>query len=199
MNSYDSKIALRNMIQVFTQIIDILKNYKGNYNKKLNFTGLLEQLKIPTSEIDEVISLILAFQEIFENIFQGYKLKKQRANNKVYLIAVRNGKAYRDNVPQTIRIKQSYIRLLNDIIYTFKFVKRGKGFNIAKNGSDLLSNLKQIKKEHPYLFESYGNGVIYPSKLGLQLGELIISYNKSNKEINSIQVGNYTFIVEKDK
>jgi hypothetical protein len=88
--------------------------------------------------------------------------------------------------------------LINDIVYTFKFVKRGKGFDIAKNCSALISNLKKVKSEHPYLFESHGNGAIYPSKLGLKLGELIISYNKSNKDIKTIEIDNYTFIIKSD-
>jgi len=90
------------------------------------------------------------------------------------------------------------LKLFNDIIYVFKFVKRGKGFDIYQNGSELLVNLKQLKVEHPYLFESKGNGIIYPSELGLNLGELIISYNKSNREIKKLTVDNFTFIVEKD-
>jgi len=195
-DSYDSIGSSRNMVQKFSQIVEILEKYKGQYDKKLNFTELVRRLKIPICEVDEIISFILKFQFIFKDIFQEYKLKKQRRNNIVYLIAER---MFRDDIPQTVEILQSYIKLINDIVYTFKFVKRGQGFDITKNGSDLISNLKKVKSEHPYLFESHGNGAIYPSKIGLKLGELIISYNKSNKEVKTIQIDNYTFHIKSEE
>jgi hypothetical protein len=176
--------------------MNILEKYKDHYDKKLNFTELLSQLKIPISESDEIISLLLDFQNIFKNVFKEYRLKKQRTNNKVYLIVEAEQK---DEPPKTICILRSHIKLLNDIIYTFKYVKRGKGFDLSRNGSDLLANVKMLKIAYPYLFELHGNGVIYPSQLGLKLGELIISYNKSNKEITNIQFENYTIIVEDER
>ncbi len=195
-DSYDSTGSSRNMILVFTQIVDILEKYKDQFDKKLNFTELLKRLKIPTYEIDEIISFILKFQYIFKNIFQEHELKKQRSNNTVYLVAER---IFRNDIPMTVEILQSHIKLINDIVYTFKFVKRGKGFDVTKTGSDLISNLKKVRSEHPYLFESHGNGAIYPSKLGLRLGELIISYNKSNKDIKTIEIDNYTFHIRSDE
>ena len=76
----------------------------------------------------------------------------------------------------------------------FKFVNRGKGFDISEGETELLDNLKELKDTHPYLFE--GNGITYPTKLGLQLGDLIISYNKCNRHIKNLTIDNYTFTVE---
>ncbi|MFX1593771.1 MAG: hypothetical protein ACFFCL_13845 [Promethearchaeota archaeon] len=170
--------------------------YSENYDKNLNFTKLIKKLKIPTSEIDEFVSLILKFQELFEHVFGDYYIKERTMKNQVYLIIE---KKIKNNAPRIINISASHLKLFNDIIYTFKFIKRGKGFDITKKGSDLSTNLKKIRNSHPILFESHGNGVIYPSELGLKLGELIISYNKSNKEIKNILIENYTFIVEEDE
>jgi len=195
LDSYNSETSHRITIQFLNQIIDILNKYKENYEKKLNFTRLMQQLKIPTSEIDEFVYLILNFQETFENVFKEYRIQKKRQNDQVYLIVE---KKIKDNNPRTIKISTSHLRLFNDIIYTFKFVKRGKGFDTTKNGSELLTNLKELKIKHPYLFEVHANRVIYPSELGLKFGGLIISYNKSNKDIKKIEIDNYTFIVEEN-
>lgn len=67
-DSFDSKGSSRNMIQVFTQIANILEKYKDHYDKKLNFTELLKQLEIPISKRDELISCILKFQQIFNQL-----------------------------------------------------------------------------------------------------------------------------------
>ena len=195
LDSCDNKLLHRNTIHLLNRIIDVLSKYKENYGKKLNFTKLIQQLRIPNSEIDDFLSIILNFQETFEKVFKDYRLKKERKNNQVYLTIERD---YKIKPPNSIKISASHIKLLNDIIYTFKFVKRGKGFDINKNGTELLANLKKLKNKHPYLFESHGDGVIYPSELGLKFGDLIISYNKSNKVINNIQIENCTFIVEED-
>ncbi len=195
MDSYDNKISHRNTIHLITQILDILGKYSDNYEKKLNFTRLMQHLKIPTSEIDEFVSLILHFQETFEHVFKEYRIKKKRQNSQVFL-TVEN--KIKDKTPRIIKILSSHLNLFNDIVYTFKFVKRGKGFDTSKNDSELLTNLKELKIKHPYLFDPHENGVIYPSELGLKFGELIISYNKSNRKIKNMQIENYTFIVEDD-
>ena len=129
---YNNRTSHRITIHLLSQIIDILGKYSENYNKNLNFTRLTQKLKIPFSEIDEFVSLILHFQEIFEEIFNDYYLKKKRMNNQVYLVVENKNK---DNTPRIINISASHLKLFNDIIYTFKFVKRGKGFDITKNGS----------------------------------------------------------------
>ncbi|MFX1419975.1 MAG: hypothetical protein ACFE9N_13735, partial [Promethearchaeota archaeon] len=170
-----------------------------HHDKKFNFSKLLQLLNIPNSEVDEIIGLILNFQDIFENVFKKYRLQKYRTGNQVYLITEKIYKQDQITAPKNIMFTSSQIHLLNDIIYIFKHVKRGKGFDIVKNGSELLTKVKRLKNEHPYLFESRGNGVIYPSQLGLKLGELIISYNKSNKTLDRLTLDTHLIEVKEDK
>jgi len=152
-------------------------------------------LKIPNSEVDGIIELLLNFQEKFEDVFSKYHIKKYRADNQIYLITERKNQLDSLEIPATIKITPSHLKLLNDVIYIFKHVKIGKGFDISKNGSELLTNLKELNNTHPYFFISKGNGLIYPSELGLKLGELIISYNKGNKEVKTLSIENHTFKV----
>ena len=80
----------------------------------------------------------------------------------------------------------------------FKFVKRGKGFNVEANCTELLSNIKELWNYHPYFFEKHESGLMYPSKFGLKLGELILSYNKSGKVIDSMHLDNHIILVDKN-
>ncbi len=185
--------------QLLNQIIDILGQFENNYNKKFNFTKMAKCLRIPSSKIDVMIDLFLNFQHLFESVFKNHRIKKSRLSNQIYLtVENKTENLITDNTeePKTISISSEHIKLFNDIIYVFKFVNRGKGFDISEGETELLDNLKELKSVHPYLFE--GNGITYPTKLGLQLGDLIISYNKCSQEIKNLTIGNYTFMV-KDK
>jgi hypothetical protein len=192
-----NKEQFQKTLKVINQIVDYLARFESHYDKKFNFSKLVKLLNIPQSQTDDLIYLLLNFQEKFQNVFNKYKLKKYLANNQVYLITEREDKYEKIDAPQEIQISSSHIELLNDIIYIFKHVKRGNGFDIVKNGSELLAKVKKLRDTHPYLFETKGNGIVYPSELGLKLGEIIISFNKSNKRIQTINVGNHKFMVSK--
>ncbi|KKK72608.1 hypothetical protein LCGC14_2902160 [marine sediment metagenome] len=190
-NRYDFKLLLK--------IIDTLGQFENNYNKKFNFSKMAQCLRIPNSEIDEIIDLLLNFQNLFESVFNNHRIKKSRLNNQIYLTVDEKDEeivAINDIEPKKISISSEHLKLFNDIIYVFKFVNRGKGFDISDGKTELLDNLKELKNTHPYLFE--GNGITYPTKLGIELGDLIISYNKSNRHIKNLTIGNYTFMVEED-
>lgn len=199
-NTPKTKESLRGTIQLLNQIIDILGKFRENHGKRLNFSKLMRRLNVPNSAIDEIIYLLLNFQERFEVVFNKYRLKKKRIDNQVYLITERREKDIVENlrIPRIISITPSHLQVFNDIIYAFKFIKRGKGFDVLKNGTGFLRNIKEVRQAHPYLFESKGNGMVYPSELGLKLGELVLSYNKSNKKIEYLTIENHEFLVKED-
>ncbi|MBA7630235.1 hypothetical protein ES703_37755 [subsurface metagenome] len=189
-------VQFQRTLQIINQTIESLGKFEGNYDKKFNFSELVRRLNIPNTEIDEFIYLLLNFQEKFENVFFNYRLKKKIENGTIYLtVEKREIDSIPIRPPEIITFSPSQVQLLNDIIYTFKHVKRGKGFDVAKNGTKLSSNLKQLRSEHPYLFESKSNGLIYPSPFGLKLGDLIISYNKGNRELTEITIDNHKVLV----
>ena len=53
--------------------------------------------------------------------------------------------------------------------------------------------------EYPYFFEMYQNGLVYPSKFGMKLGELVLSFNKSNKELTNLKLDSYIVEVISDE
>ncbi len=180
------------LLQVFDQILDILKDFEDNYEKKLNFTKLINLFNIPEVYTDELASFLVKIHNIFGNVLKNYNLKKRRENNIVYLITEKQ-------IPHEIIFTLTQIKLFNDLIYTFRRVKRGKGFDLSKNGTELLSNLRSLESEHPYLFDKKDNGLIYPSPFGMKLGDLIISYNNGNKEIKELTIDEYKVVVRRNE
>ena len=186
----------RKFVSVIIRVVKILEKFTNNYGKRLNFTKLARYLNLNTSEMDELIGIILQFQELFINTFDKYRMKKEIKDNQIFLITL--PKKLNLSIPNKIKLSIDDFNLLSDIIYIFKNVKRGKGFDITANGSELLNNIKELWNYYPYLFEVNENGLIYPSKFGLKLGELILSYKKSGKIIESIPLDEHIIMVEKN-
>ena len=191
----------KKIINTLNYVIDALEGFRDNYAKKFNFSKLMEYLKVPKSEIDGIIYLILNFQDKFNDVFKNYFLKKKINNGILYLITEKKITSVQKDIhiPEIINIKQSDLPIFSDLIYLFKYVKRGKGFDIESNGSDLLRNLKKLQRQYPYLFEVKDSGLIYPSELGLKFGELILSFSKNNKEITDLTIDKYSFKVIHDE
>ena len=179
-------------LQIFEQILDILKDFEDNYEKKLNFTRLVKLLNIPDVYINDLASLLFKAENIFKSVFKDHYLKKRKGNNTLYLIAEKQ-------IPSEIIFTSAQINVFSDLIYTFRHVKRGKGFDVSQNGTDLLSNLNSLKSEHPYIFEKKDNGLIYPTSFGMKLGDLIISYNKGSKKIHELTIENCRIFVRDDE
>ena len=195
------------VIDMLNHVINALGEFKDRYDKKFNFSELSKYLKIPKADVDILISLILNFQEKYENVFNNYRLKKKIINATTYLVAEKKleneNKSNEDNLnekknsyPSEITLKRDQAKLLSDMIYIFQHVKRGKAFDLNYPESQLLIHLKIMKDNHPYLFYNNGNGLIYPSELGIQLGNLIRSYNKSNKKLMNLKFENTTVIFD---
>jgi hypothetical protein len=126
-------------------------------------------------------------------VLGDYFLFKKWKNNKTFLVLKlkTDVKNCIINEPKQIEIDQEQVKLLNDIIYYFQHVKIGGGFNIKQNRSELSRKVRNLKQSHPYFFEYRGNGLIYPSKLGIETGKLISFYNKSKKLFTKLELEEY--------
>jgi len=187
--------------EIFSKLfscIKALKAFENKYNKKLNLDKLFALLQIPTKERKLYVELILNFQELFHTVLRGYEVKVIEANNCSYIKSQKrnNLKKYNeretnnlgDSLPEEIILTKTETILWNDIIYLFKNVRRGKGFHLSHDTSEMNVSLKKLKDEHPYLIFSNGNGLVYPSKFGMELGSKINSYIKANRDINEINL-----------
>ncbi|MFW9941326.1 MAG: hypothetical protein ACFFFT_09815 [Candidatus Thorarchaeota archaeon] len=184
----------KNLLQVLLQILDVLSKFADNYDKKLNFSKFANYLKLSQSEVEEIIVLLLSFQELYENTFKRYTLIKKIENSQIYLSTEKIQKL--SMIPNKIKMSQLHVNIFNDIIYYFKHVKRGKGFDVLSNGTNLLKNVKELCDYYPYCFQEKKTGLIYPSEFGLKLGEIILSYKKCNKNIGKIKLENIEVLVD---
>ncbi|MHA2036243.1 MAG: hypothetical protein ACW98X_07405 [Promethearchaeota archaeon] len=180
-----------------TRVVKILEKFARNYNKRLNITKLAKYLKLNSHELDEIMSLILRFQDLFTTTFESYHIRKKIIDNQIFLLV--EPKTQNNTIPKKIKLPLNEINLLNDIIYMFKFVKRGNGFDVKANGTELLSNIKEFWDYHPYFFEEHENGLIYPSEFGLKFGELLLSYKKSGKHLETVFIDDHEIMVSNNK
>ncbi len=189
------------ILRKFHQIINALGEFKDRYDKKFNFSKLLEHLRIPSTEVDDLIYFILKMQKQFNTIFKDYELKKKIINRQIYLVSEKKKPVLhrQDNiifVPENVKLSKEQAKWLSDIIYLFKFVQKGKGFDLKNSHApELLKNLKNLKEQHPYLFIKNRNDLTYPTEIALELGSQILSYSKSNKPINNLRVKEFNFVI----
>jgi len=193
-NIYRFGMLLKKMHQILTA----LGKFKNQYKKKLNFSKLVKYLKIPNSEIEDLIYLILTFQSEFDNVFREYKLKKTILNGQIYLIAEKKPPVQKEKliiIPETVRIPKKYSKIWSDIMFLFKFVQKGKGFNLTQD-SQVIKHLKVIQDEYPYFLLKNGNNLTYPTEIGLELGSIIHTYYKNNKLLKKIKLRGCTFVFD---
>ena len=180
-------------IKQLNQILSALEKFHVRKNSLFNLNKLTKYLNLSASELKDILKLIFRFQQLFNSAFEGYILCKKWRNDKTYLILkpeseVRDGSVLE---LEEIEIDRDQVKLLSDIVYFFQRVKIGKGFDLKRNGTELSKKVKELKKSHPYFFESKGNDLVYPSKLAVEAGNLILSYDRSKKPISKLQIGEY--------
>ena len=174
-------------------MIEILEQFREHPSANFNFSKLVRQLKLTPQEGEELLDLLFCFQQLFNAKLNGFMLCKKKKNTTLYLKLLEKSKIHDiDKLePHEIDLDSAQSNLLSDIIYYFQHVKIGKGFDIAHNGSELIQKVKKLHKFHPYFFEHRGNGLIYPTKLALDLGTQILSYRRANKPVSEVILDDY--------
>ena len=184
-------------IKRLNQVLLALEKFQVRKNSLFSLDKLAEYLKLSASELEEVLQLIFRFQRLFSSAFEGYVLCQKWKNDKTYLALKPKSEVKDGSVLEfrEIEIARDQVKLLSDIAYFFQRVKIGKGFDLKRNGTELSRKVKELKKSHPYFFEIKGNGLVYPSKLAIDAGNLILSYDRSNRSFSRLKIGDYTVII----
>ncbi|TXT65429.1 MAG: hypothetical protein BAJALOKI1v1_430020 [Promethearchaeota archaeon] len=202
----------KDLSEVFSKIfscIDALQAFKDKYDKKLNLDKLFSLLHIPIQERKLYIQLILKFQDLFQDVLNGFELKHIQSQKGSYLKTskVKNesnkkNQFFQDSaislkIPHEIYLTKGEANFWNDFIYAFKHVRRGKGFDINKESLETCNIIGKLRKKHPYLFFSNGNELVYPTKFGMELGSKITCYIKVNRQFDEILIDNVRVIIKK--
>ena len=180
-------------IKQLNQILTALEKFQVRKNSLFSLDKLAEYLKLSENELDAFLEVIFRFQKLFDYVFEGYVLCKKWKNDQTYLVLKPKSEVKDGSVLELkeIEIERDQVKLLSDIVYFFQRVKIGKGFDLKRNGIELSRKVKELKKTHPYFFESKGNGLVYPSKLAVDVGNLILSYDRSNRSFSRLKIGDY--------
>ncbi|MFX0027203.1 MAG: hypothetical protein ACFE8M_12385 [Candidatus Hermodarchaeota archaeon] len=183
--------------QQLNKILNIIGQFNKHPNSNFNFSKLEEVLGLLPKEGKELLNLIFQFQELFNSKLKDYILYKKRKNTNLYLTLrpksqIKDGDKLEAN---EINMTKAESHLLSDIIYYFQHIKIGKGFNLSYNNSELIQKVRCLKRTHPYFFEHRGNGLIYPTKLALDLGIQILSYKRGNKPITELIINDDKIII----
>ena len=187
------------LLKKLHQVVSAIGEFKNRYDKKLNFSKLIKFLKLNDADTEEIVYLILRFQEQFTEIFKAHTLARKIIDGQTYLVPEKKLHDYKEKIlliPETVRVCKKNSKILSDVTYFFKYVHRGKGFDLEENTTNLIKNVICLRQEHPYFFVKNGNSLIYPSQIALELGNMIQTYNKSNKLLKTITIHKCDFMFE---
>ena len=175
------------------QIISALERFQTRKNSLFSLDKLASYLNLSERDLEEVLELVFRFQNLFNSVISDFVLCKKWRNDKYYLILKPKSEVLSQDLSdlKEVEINQTQVNLLSDVIHYFLHIKIGKGFNVNRNTTELSKKVKQLNRSHPYFFEHRGNGLIYPSKLAVEAGKLIQSYNRSKKIISKLQIEDF--------
>ena len=180
-------------IKQLHQIVSALEKFQTRKNSLFSLDKLANFLNMSERDLEEVLELVFRFQNLFNSVISGFVLCKKWRNDKSYLVLKSKSEVSNQDLSdlKEVEISQTQVNLLSDVIYYFQHIKIGKGFNINRNNTELSKKVKQLNRSHSYFFEHRGNGLIYPSKLAIEAGKLIQSYNRSKKTISKLQIEDF--------
>jgi uncharacterized protein (UPF0335 family) len=186
-------MAQSTKIKQLHQIISALERFETQKNSLFSLDKLTNYLSLSEGDLEEVLELVFRFQNLFSFLIPEFILCKKWRDNKRYLFlkSISEVSSREHFVLKEVEINQSQVNLLSDITYYFHHIKIGMGFDVKRKGPDLLMKVKQLNRSHPFFFERKGNGLLYPSKLAVEAGNLIQSYNRSKKTLTKLEIGDF--------
>jgi len=186
-------------LQGLKNLILNLKKFDKGSNKSINFSKLAAQWDISSEEAESIMDLILQFQDLFLNSFEGYQLEKRWMNGKNYLTIWPRSEQVRRDERKEVWISQEVVNDLSDMVLYFQGVKIGKGFDTKIANSQFTKKILRLYKSHPYFFNSEGNFLLYPSPLAIKLGTEIAIFKKTNRDPSHFSIDDYEIYIRGGK
>jgi hypothetical protein len=180
-------------IQRVHDLISALKPLKTKPNCQLNVASFGACYKLSTEQSMALVDLVLQFQSLFLDDFQGYRIQSEWRNGTTYLNLRPIVKKDNPNCSQLkqVTLSSKQARNLLDLTYVFNHVKIGKGFDPKLVQSNLCQKAKELHETHPYLMERNGNNLLYPSSLVIKIGAELRIYAKLNRTIKKLTIDNH--------
>ncbi len=170
------------------EILDVLEKFKYNKGKKLNLNKLASSLEIPSNLLPKIAHLLVRFQEVFNSLEEHELELENQGNNYYFSLMEKTLPARNKNLfppPKRIVLTEDEANILNDMIYSFKKIRRGVGFDLSSQTNN--KRILQLNEKHPYFFFKNGNDLYYPSQLALTLGQKLLMYKKSRRPFHELK------------
>jgi len=174
-------------IKKLHEILDVLEKFKYNKEKKLNLNKLADSLQLPSNLLPKIAHLLMRFQEVFNSLGEHELELENQGNIYYFSLTKKTLPAKNENLfppPKTIVLTEDEANILNDMIYSFKKIRRGVGFDLSSQTNN--NRILQLNEKHPYFFFKNGNDLYYPSQLALSLGQKLLMYKKSHRPFHDL-------------
>lgn len=186
------EINSSDLIHRVHDLISALKPLKTHPNRQLNIARFGARYNLSNEILTALLDLVLQFQTLILDDLEGFRIQPQWKNGMAYLNLIPlTTKNHKQNDFKTINLSLKEANIILDLTYVYQHVKIGKGFDPKLIHSDLCQKSKFLHKNHPYLMEKNGNGLLYPTPLAIQLGTKLRIYNKLNRRINLLRIEDY--------
>ena len=167
---------------IIKEIIKILRVFTKNYSVLSIIKKLIQDFRKKDLELEQYNQSLLKYINKINNDDALLPEKFNEFNN-----------CSNDFGTKNIILTKKEASILADVIFYFKKVKRGKGFDIKFIGVKIIKKVSFLKKKHPYFFILNKNDKIYPTRLCLELGETILSLRRVNKDLTNFKIQDYNF------
>lgn len=173
----------------WNKFIDFIReNLPNKEVKSFNLNALSEKLGLTKNELIFLFTIFIYACDYSNKYLNGMNI--EILNNSIYF-------SYSENHIKKISLNIRDYKDLSDIIYLFKNIRKGKGFEINSNSNiPVIAKIQGLYKQYPFMFKKL-NGYIFPSEIGYKLGIAALSFKRINQIPKTLDVLNYRFEIKK--
>ncbi len=175
----------------WNKFIDFIReNLLNTEVKSFNLNALSEKLGLTKNELIFLFTIFIYACDYSNKYLNAMNI--EILNNSIYF-------TYSENYIKKISLSIRDYEDLSDIIYLFKNIRKGKGFEINSNSNiPVIAKIRGLYKQYPFMFKKL-NGYIFPSEIGYKLGIAALSFKRINQIPKTLDVLNYRFEIKKKR
>ncbi len=173
----------------WNKFIDFIReNLPNNEVKSFNLNDLSEKLGLTKSELKFLFTIFIYACDYSNKYLNKINIKILK--DTIYF-------TYSENHIKKISLSIKDYKDLSDIIYLFKNIQKGRGFEINSNSNiPVITKIQGLYRQYPFMFKKL-NGYIFPSEIGYKLGIAALSFKRINQIPKTLDVLNYKFKIKK--